>query len=182
MIMLSGSATSKSTAVTKPMTGATSCATGFYAKTLRKLKGQLFEQNRLVVEKGGTAVDTEYLEREIGFGFNHKLNQLDQARTAAIDAREDLEKGRAEFEEMRQAKDAAESRSTELEQLAMSAQLQVEQLSRDMDALREQLHQAQRYASSRSPTSSTEEDDLPVCSSSSRSDNSPGVSRHSDDN
>jgi chromosome segregation ATPase len=152
------------------------------AETLRKLKDQLFEQNRLVVEKGGTAVDTDYLEREIGFGFNHKLNQLDEARTAAIDARDDLEKRRAEFEEMQQAKDAAESRSRELEQLATSAQLQVEQLSRDTDALREQLHQAQRYARSGSPTSSTAEGDLLGFPSSSRADNSPGVGGHTDSN
>merc|ERR1711871_1264478 len=102
--------------------------------------------NRLVVEKGGTAVNIEYLEREIGFGFNHKLSQLDEARTAAIHAREDPEKQRAEFEGMRQARDAAESRSKELEELATSVQLQVEQLSGDADELRKQLHQARSYA------------------------------------
>lgn len=120
------------------------------AEVLRKLKGQLFEQNRLVVEKGGTAVNIEYLEREIELGFNHKLNQLDEARTAAIDARDDLEKARAEFEEMRQAKEAAQSRSRELEQLATSAQLQVEQLSRDTAALRDEMHKAREAAQSRS--------------------------------
>ena len=106
-------------------------------------------------------MDTEYLEREIAFGFNHKLSQLDAARTAAIDARDDLEKGREEFEEMRRAKDIAESRSEELEQLAASAQLQVAQLSENTDALRTQLRQAQSYTRSASANSTTEEGDLP---------------------
>lgn len=131
------------------------------AEALRRLKGQIVEQNRLVVEKGGTAVDTEYLEREIAFGFNHKLSQLDAARTAAIDARDDLEKGREEFEEMRRAKDIAESRLEELEQLAASAQLQVAQLSENTDALRTQLRQAQSYTRSASANSTAEEGDLP---------------------
>jgi hypothetical protein len=116
------------------------------AETLAKLKAQLAEQNRLVVQQGGTAVDTEYLEKDVGVGFNHKLNQLDAARHAAINAREDLEKGREEFEEMKAAKDRAEARTAELEQLASSAQLQVEQLSKDADVLRNQLRKAQSFS------------------------------------
>jgi hypothetical protein len=92
---------------------------------LDKLQAQIAEQNRLVVEKGGTAVSTEYLEKDIRVGFNQKLVHLHTARRAAIHAQEDLEKTRDEFDAMRVQKEVAEARNVELEALADSARAQV---------------------------------------------------------